>query len=137
MFQLVQFMYCMWWKLDAVLKFCKMPNFLQNVPRQVGPLEETIAAIGGRNITRVHQETEKNWSTVQGTDSCEWDLERVWSKVLFDSTSLLDLISIKSLEKTFILFVVEICVQCLLCSEAQETWKVHLKFIYWFSMVIL
>lgn len=73
---------CMWWKLDAVFKFCKMLNFLQNVPRQVGPLEEAVAATGGRNATRVHQETKKNWSTVQGADSCEWDLERVWSKTV-------------------------------------------------------
>lgn len=72
----------MWRKLDAVFKFCKMLNFLQNVPRQVGPLEEAVAATGGRNATRVHQETKKNWSTVQGADSCEWDLERVWSKTV-------------------------------------------------------
>lgn len=37
-----------------------MLNFLQNVPRQVGPLEEAVAATGGRNATRVHQETKKN-----------------------------------------------------------------------------
>lgn len=94
MFQSVQFMYCMWWKLDAVLKFLKCLTFcrmyqdkLAHLKKQLQQLEEGTLPEYIKKRKKIDQQYKERIR-----------VNEIWRefevKLLYDSTSLLDLISI-------------------------------------------